>query len=60
MFMFIVESLQHSEKQDGFDNEWPDSSIVHAQEVDQQWESAHFLLHATEQHSFAHSGVNSL
>ena len=29
------------------------------QEVDQQWESAHFLLHVTEEHSLTHSGVDS-
>ena len=28
--------------------------------MDQQWESAHFLLHATEEHSLTHSGVDSL
>ena len=58
-----MESLQHnenSEEQDGFDDEWPDSNIVHAQEVDQQWESAHILLHAIEQHSLTLSGVDSL
>lgn len=58
-----LESLQHdenSEEQDSFDDEWPVSNIVHAQEVDQQWESAHFLLHATEEHSLTHSGVDSL
>ena len=28
--------------------------------MDQQWESAHFLLHVTEEHSLTDSGVDSL
>ena len=59
-----VDSLQHcenSDEQDCFDNQWPTNSVVDApqEEVDQQWESARFLLHVTEEHSLTHSGVDS-
>ena len=36
-----------------------DNLVPAREEVGQQWESARFLLHVTEEHSLTHSGVES-
>ena len=51
--------MQRSALQEDISADLPDEKVDNP-EIDPLWDSAHFLLQATEEHSLTHDGVESL